>query len=155
MSSKRRDVRYKDYITKQGLAKLRKLSSHGYTDRKIAEIIGIHYTTLSNWRKEHPVIDEALRNGRHEATIEVEDALFKAATGYEYEEDGVVNGEVQRMVKYAKPDMKAALFWLKNRSEGHWTDKQEFKVETEESPFSSLSEEQLKAIANALMQDDD
>ena len=59
----------------------------------------------------------------------VEDALLRRATGYE-EENG----------KPVPPDVRAAVFWLKNRQPGRWNDGAERKTAAE--PIRLTDEEQ-------------
>ena len=55
----------------------------------------------------------------------VENALLKAALGYEYDEvKETVNG-TETTTKYAQPNTTALIFWLKNRKPKEWRDKQE------------------------------
>ena len=61
----------------------------------------------------------------------IEAALFKRACGYDYEEKRVEisidkNGSISRKkitcLKHLSPDVRAAIFWLKNKQPLHWQD---------------------------------
>lgn len=103
----------------EGLAKL------GKVEDDIAAAMGIHVSTLRDWKKKFPEFSVALKIGKSEADTQVESSLFKRAMGYEYEEVKTVNdGErVEKTVKQVAPDVTAQIFWLKNRKPEEWRDK--------------------------------
>lgn len=69
---------------------------------------------------------DALKQGKEVVDRQVENALFKNAVGFMYEEETVTNaGEVVTVKKYSKPNITAQIFWLKNRKMKEWRDKQE------------------------------
>jgi len=71
--------------------------------------LGVSRAELRRCRRAHPELDEVWRANRCEAAERVEAALLRRATGYE-EENG----------KMVPPDVRAAVFWLKNRRPGRW-----------------------------------
>jgi len=73
--------------------------------------LGVTRAELRRCRREHPELEELWRMGRAELAERVEAALLKRATGYE-EESG----------KQVPPDVRAAVFWLRNRLPGRWHD---------------------------------
>lgn len=119
--------------TDMGLRQLREWAENGLSYKQVATNIGIAETTLSNWRKGSPLIEHALNLGRQKADIEVTNALFKNAVGSELEEvreetrvdaDGNVESKVVRTKRQQKGDTNAQIFWLKNRAEDAWRDRQ-------------------------------
>ena len=106
-------------IWAEGLAKLGKIEDD------IAAAMGIHVSTLRDWKKKFPEFSVALKIGKSEADTAVENSLFKRAMGYTYEELKIVNdGErVEKTVKQVAPDTTAQIFWLKNRKPDEWRDK--------------------------------
>jgi hypothetical protein len=58
----------------------------GLTDVDIAKNLDIGVSTLHAYKKEHPELLESLKRGKEEADVAVENALYKRALGYEYEE---------------------------------------------------------------------
>lgn len=102
----------------------------GLTDKQIAENIGVNEATLNRWKKSHMSIMQALKKGKEVVDRQVENALFKTATGFYYDEETVTNqGEVVTVRKYSKPSTTAQIYWLKNRKRDVWTDKQEVQLE--------------------------
>ena len=78
--------------------------------------------------KKYPDISESLKKGKAPVDFEVENALYKRAVGFKYEEietveeevDGVFKTRVKRTQKTALPDTSAIIFWLKNRKPEQW-----------------------------------
>jgi hypothetical protein len=97
----------------------------GLTGEEIAKNLGIAKSTLCEYQKIHSELSDSLKNGREVIDTMVENALLKAALGYEFEEDGVGKDGVYRLTKYAHPNTTALIFWLKNRKPAAWRDKQE------------------------------
>ena len=58
----------------------------GLSDGQIAENMGISVRTLYRWKNEYWQICHALKKGKDAADREIENALFKRAKGYDYEE---------------------------------------------------------------------
>ena len=58
----------------------------GLSDEQIAENMGISVRTLYRWKNEYWQICHALKKGKDAADREIENALFKRAKGYDYEE---------------------------------------------------------------------
>lgn len=99
-------------------------------DKQIADKIGVSVTTLYNWKNKYPQIDKALASGKDIADAKVENALFKRAIGYTYEEtkrEGARGGAAKITVttKTVPPDVTAQIFWLKNRKPDRWREKVE------------------------------
>lgn len=126
---KRRSITYKDWITADGLLKLEAWARDGLTDEQIAHNIGIARGTLYTWKKKYKDIDYSLKRGKEVADIEVENALYKRALGYEYKEEKKIvetdakGREITRQettLKQALPDVTAQIFWLKNRKPDIW-----------------------------------
>lgn len=73
--------------------------------------LGVTRRELIGCARRHPELRELLLQGRAEVAERIEAALVRRATGYE-EENG----------KQVPPDVRAAVFWLKNRRPGRWND---------------------------------
>ena len=107
----------------------------GLTLDDIAFNLGITRQTLSKYASEknkdgsfkHELLRQYLKEGREVADYRVENALYKAATGYytlekKYMKVGDNLEEVEEKV-YHPPSVTAQIFWLKNRKPDVWRDK--------------------------------
>lgn len=122
-------AKYTDWLTQEGLLKISGWARDGLIDEQIAKNIGVSYSTFKEWKKRFPDFSAALKKGKDVVDREVENALFKSAVGFIYEEEAVTNaGDVVRVKKYSKPNTTAQIFWLKNRKRNQWTDKSEVEV---------------------------
>lgn len=120
---------YQDWLTEENLIKLTGWARN-LTETEIAANIGITRQTLIEWKKKHPKIREALREGREVVDIKVENALLKAALGYEYTEYIIdTDGKKKAVKKQVPPNTTAMIFWLKNRKYKEWRDKRDVGIE--------------------------
>jgi len=87
--------------------KVRNLASIGLTDEQIGVSIGVSRSTITRRKREDDAFDAAIREGKQAGLTAVTNSLFNAAT-----DD-------------TKPNMSAAIFYLKNRGQGAWRDKSE------------------------------
>lgn len=110
----------------------------GLTDLQIAERLQISEASFYKYRNEHEEFTEALKNGKEVIDTMVENALLKAALGYQYEETKETVDGYERAVKVAHPNTTALIFWLKNRRPQQWRDKQELGIDGELSIKVSL-----------------
>lgn len=118
------------WLTEEGLLLLEGWARDGLTDEQIAHNMGINVATLYRWKKKYSEICEALKKGKEVVDREVENAVYKSATGYYYEEQALTNkGEIVTLRKYQPPNITAAIFWLKNRKPAQWREKQEQKID--------------------------
>lgn len=137
------------FETKYGpemLEKAKECAASGMTDREIALELEVHLKTIYQWKKKYPKFKEALQIWKYIADQKVERSLYERATGYDFVEEKLwcnQNGEVTRVetVKHVPPDIKAIIFWLKNRQPDTWKD----KTETEHSGKVDLAQSILEA----------
>ena len=123
-------AKYTYWITDEGLLLIEGWARDGLTEEQIAHNMGIRRETLIQWKKRDVNISNALKSGKEVVDRQVENALFKTATGFYYDEETVTNqGEVVTVRKYSKPNTTAQIYWLKNRKREVWTDKQEVQLE--------------------------
>lgn len=101
---------YKDWETEEKILLLQGWARNGLTNEQIASNMNIVVSTLWEWRKKSPKISNALKIGKDEADIQVENALYKAA----------LEGNTTAMI-----------FWLKNRRSKDWRDKIQQEITTE------------------------
>jgi len=125
-----RNSKYDESFPGIALAKCRK----GATDEDLAEVFGVCVATINNWKNEHLEFLDALKNGKDRAVAEVENALFKSATGHYYEEDAIIRvnkdkQEVVKITKYVYPMINAQIFYLKNRASKELHDRKEVDID--------------------------
>jgi hypothetical protein len=82
----------------------RELALQGKTDEEIAAAVGVSRSTLALWKVRHSEFSDALKAWKDEADDGVEHSLYRKALG---------------------GDTTAMIFWLKNRRQQQWRDKQE------------------------------
>ena len=92
-------------------------------ESEIIQKLGISRRTFDRYRNEFPefkaLIDECRDEADAKAAEEVENALLKRATGYDTGGDDS---------KHIPPDVRAAIFYLKNRRPKKWRDRHEVAV---------------------------
>ncbi|MBO5704755.1 MAG: helix-turn-helix domain-containing protein [Alphaproteobacteria bacterium] len=141
---------YHEWLTEENLIRLTGWA-RTITETEIAANIGITRQTLIEWKKKHPKIRNALREGREVTDIKVENALLKAALGYETTEYMIdANGKKRAVKKQVPPNTTAMIFWLKNRKAHEWRDKREYTVEGDiktNNPYAELTTEELRKLA--------
>ena len=128
--------KYEELLTDDGLLRISGWARDGLTYQQIADNMRINVTTLRDWRKAYPSIDSALKESADIADRHVENALYKRALGYTYDEvtqelrlnkdtgeESFI--ETRRVTKQVLPDVTAQIFWLKNRKPKDWRDKRE------------------------------
>ena len=105
---------------------------NGLTLDDIAQNLGISRQTLNTYKNKHQELREAIEQGKEVADIRVENALYRRAVGFYSEEERVVmtrdqggetRPEIITVKKYNKPDVRAQIFWLKNRKPDVWKEK--------------------------------
>lgn len=124
--------KYAEWLTDDGLLRIEGWARDGLTDEQICQNIGIHVATICEWKNRFPQLAEALKRGKAPVDQQVENALFKNAMGYDYEEtiteieelgNGKQKKHVRKIKKHKPPDTTAQIFWLKNRRPDRWRDK--------------------------------
>lgn len=118
-----------DWIDDDHLMVLAGWARDGYTFEDIANAIGISINKLIKWRKEYPEIEAALKKARQVIDYKVENALLKAALGYEKKEvtvttimryGRVVEKQIKESTLDVPPSTQALQFWLINRLPDKW-----------------------------------
>ena len=96
----------------------------GGPEKDLPQKLGISPGSFRRYRRDHQELAALLEDCREQlsrlADDQVEAALFRRATGYDVED-----GEKSRHVP---PDVKAAVFWLKNRRPESWRDSREVSL---------------------------
>lgn len=127
-------AKYTEWLTPEGLVLVEGWARDGLIDEQIAKNMNVAYSTFREWKKKFPALSAALKQGKEVSDRQVENALFKTATGYYYQEETVTNaGEIVTIKKYSKPNTTAQIFWLKNRKV-EWTDRVDINAQIESKP---------------------
>lgn len=120
-------AKYQPWLEPQGLTLLEGWARDGLSDQQIAHNCGVSSKCLLNWKAKYPDVAERLKKGREVVDYEVENALLRRALGYEYTEVTVEESERgskrRETVKYEPPDVRAQIFWLKNRRPDRWRER--------------------------------
>ncbi len=133
--------KYHEWLTNEGRLKLEAWARDGLNDEQIAHNMGIAVSTLYIWKDKFLEISESLKRGKEVVDIEVENALYKKAVGYEVteikkEQNEFGEKKIVETTKHIQPDTAAAIFWLKNRRPDKWKDKpMEISREAENDGF--------------------
>jgi transposase len=103
-----------------------KILSLGATDKQCADIMGIHKTTLYDWRKRYPDFDQECRSAKDVSDFKVVEKLFEATMGYRYNEKvtteyqdkkgATINKQVTSHDRFSVPSITAMRVWLANRA---------------------------------------
>lgn len=158
---KKGNGKYHEWITEEGLLKIEGWARDGLTDENIAHNIGIAVSTLNNWKNRYVELMESLKEGKEVADRKVENALYKRALGYEYEEVKMVvekdekgneKKRQEKVIKKVVPDVTAQIFWLKNRKPDTWRDKPSSLDEEEQKVKIDKIKAQTRAI-NGIAED--
>lgn len=116
---------YKDWEAEEKILLLQGWARNGLTNEQIASNMDIVVSTLWEWRKKSPKISNALKIGKDEADIQVENALYRAA----------LEGNTTAMI-----------FWLKNRRSKEWRDKIQQEITTESAVKLVIDNNELSEI---------
>lgn len=110
----------------------------GLTDADIYNNLKISHDSFYTYKKQYSEFSDALKRGKEEVDITVENALYKRAMGYSYDEitqEAVTDPKTGKgilvvtkvITKEVQPDTTAQIFWLKNRKQKEWRDKQDIE----------------------------
>ncbi|CAN7360013.1 transposase [Paenibacillus sp. LjRoot56] len=112
---------------------------NGLTEEQMCENLGVSIAAFSNYKLEYKELVDALKNGKEVIDTMVENALLKAALGYNYEETKETADGFEKSTKFAQPNTTALIFWLKNRKPKDWRDKQDIEHSGKMVMFSGES----------------
>lgn len=120
-----RPTKYKPEYVEQAV----KLCLLGATEQDLANFFSVNVDTLYEWRSKHPEFSEAIKQAKTDLDAQVEQSLFRRATGYSHPAVKIFNDDgVALKVEYTEhypPDATSMIFWLKNRQPQKWRDRQE------------------------------
>lgn len=106
-----------------------RLASKGFNNKEIIKQLGIAGSTFYDYIKDEPYFAYQINKNNGIAVAEVEKALFRNATGYEYKEEvATPSGAVVEVYKQKLPETKAIEFFLTNRNATDWKKKVETTI---------------------------
>lgn len=114
------------WLSSDGIALIAGWRRNGVPLTEIAEKnIGVSKTAFWGWYRQSEELRRACAVSKEIADYTVEDALYRRAVGYNYEEKvfELVEGEVRLtkvLEKHLPPDTKAIMQWLFNRRPEVW-----------------------------------
>ncbi len=134
--------KFRRFCEDVGLEHIRRLAEDGYADEEIAIRSDIEPAVFRRWKKKYPEFAAAVELGRSGSDFAVVHSLYKKAVGYsvsvnkthklkrvDYDPDtGKKLREYEELAtgvdeSYIPPDLRAEMFWLKNRQPERWSDK--------------------------------
>lgn len=131
---------FDDWVTPERLLLVSGWCKDGCTNKELAEKMGITVKTLYKWQIKSPELKEAIREGKDVTDYKVENALLRAALGYEHTEvKTIMSGEgdakgnrkmkVEKVTRYYPPNVNAAIMWLCNRKPDIWKRNRDTMIE--------------------------
>lgn len=131
------------------LKEIKAWARDGLTEEKMAERLGIAYSTFNNYKNDNLELLEALKKCKAEYDNEVVDALHNNTLGgtvrlltpikckvRTYKDGKIIKEE--EVIKdayreeYIKPDTTAQIYWLNNRQPEQWSNKPVSQGQTDE-----------------------
>ena len=126
----------------------------GLAEKQIFKNLGVGKTTWESYKKQYPELAELLKKGRQNQIEEVENSLYKNATGFYYyvqesvkckDPDGGERVEVVSLKKFKAPETGAIAFFLKNKDKKNYSDnpnmidikREELEIRRTESQFKA------------------
>lgn len=104
MAAGRKAIDISEWLTPENKLRIQGWCRDGLIEKQIYKNMGIGKSTFYKWKNENVEFAELLKESKETADREVENALFKSATGFIGPDD-----------KYYPPNTTAQIFWLKNR----------------------------------------
>lgn len=154
--------KYKEWLEKDKLILLEGWRRDGLSYEQIAANIGISTQTFNDWCWKYKEIKEAVKKGEEVCVYEVENALYKAAIGYDVTEserietempDGTITTQKRMRKRHIPPSVGAICFILKNRRSSKWQDKPTVIDTTALDKLDSILKEAREAAEKDVQQE--
>lgn len=124
MAKAGRKSKYETHIL-PNLEKIKELAST-CTESDIAKQMGVSLSSFMTWKKEHPELQKAIKEGQQSLVVELKSKLVQKALGYDYEEWTETSSDkgISKTTyhKRAHPCTDAINLLLKNYDKEHWSD---------------------------------
>lgn len=129
-----------EWLTPDGLLRVKGWARDGLTDEQIADKMHIAPSTFYSWQKAFPEFSETISAGKAPVDEIAVDSLFKSVTGYyvtvkepiklktkkQLKDKGTIEEErieyVERQI-YIPGNVNAQIYWTKNRKPRQWKDR--------------------------------
>jgi DNA-binding XRE family transcriptional regulator len=135
--------KFEHWMTPDGMLLVKAWARNGLTDEELATKLGIVRSTLNVWKLKYPAFADLLVKTKEIVDVTVENSSIMAATGYEYTEQqafkvketiydpetgkkvrDIENVVVVDLKRWQPADIKAIIWWLKNRDKENWKERQ-------------------------------
>lgn len=133
--------RHERWLEPDNLLLLEGWARDGLTEDQIAKNMGISRKTLYNWKESYLPILHAITRGKEVVDRQVENALLQSAIGHTEKIRKPIKVKIEKMtprgkiseesIEYAEeevyvpPDVRAQIFWLKNRKPDKWKERKD------------------------------
>lgn len=137
--------KYRDWLTEEGLLLLKSYVRDGFTDKEIADKIGINHATFYDWKKRFPAFSDTLKAGRMPVNVTVENTFFteklQSRTVKERTKEIITHKDAKGKIvgttehekiteKFIPADTTAMIFYLKCRMPDKYNDKINLEIDT-------------------------
>lgn len=160
--------KYEDWLTEDGLTRIRGWARDGATNKDIAHNIGISYTTLKDWIKKYPSFSASIKKGREPVLVKLEDNMLSRTNWRQVEEEteeifvdsnGKKSKKKKTVKKWIPPDTAMMIFLAKNYMPDKYKDKPIERAEEFEDDglLDAIKESQCKLVddSDMIVGDDD
>ena len=118
------------WVEEDGLLLVRQWLEAGMTDKQVAKNIGVTPQTIVDWKKRYEKFCFVFKQARNVANQELENAMFKSATGYFVEEEALDrNGDIKVLKHYVAPAPQTQMWLSKNWMADKYKDKRDMNIE--------------------------
>lgn len=129
-----------EWLTPDGLLRVKGWARDGLTDEQIADKMHISPSTFYSWQNKYSEFSETISAGKAPVDEIAVDSLFKSVTGYyvtvkepiklktkkQLKDKGTIEEEhieyVERQI-YIPGNVNAQIYWTKNRKSRQWKDR--------------------------------
>ena len=130
----------------------------GFTDREVAELLGVSEVAIYQWKLKHEDFALAMRVGKAPADERVVSSLYHRAVGYTYDSVKIFLDRDTKKPIYASyrehvpPDVAACLRWLMVRRPHEWRERQDHthRIDDKRTAAELFAELQAEAAERSI-----